>query len=156
MSYILRKGDLKDLEQILTLFVDTIQSTCIQHYTQKQIEVWTASAKNTERWINRIVQQYFVVAEANGLITGFSSLENNNYVDLMYVHKDFQKQKIAQTLLRDIELKAIQLGAKQLSTDASITAKPFFAKQGFATEKENKFELNGVVISNFRMVKSLF
>lgn len=155
MSYQLRKGDLKDLEQILTLFVDTIQSTCIQHYTQKQIEVWTASAKNTERWINRIVQQYFIVAEANELITGFSSLENNDYVDLMYVHKDFQKQKIAQTLLRDIELKAIQSGAKQLSTDASITAKPFFVKQGFATEKENKFELNGVVISNFRMVKSL-
>ncbi len=155
MSFLIRKGDFKDLPQILTLFIETIQSTCIQHYTQKQIDVWTASAKNTERWITRLTQHYFLVAETDGLITGFSSLENNDYVDLMYVHKNYQGKKIAYTLLQALENKARQLGAAQLITDASITAKPFFAKQGFEVEKENKLSINGVAISNFRMVKPL-
>lgn len=155
MSFLIRKVTIKDLQQVLTLFTETIQNTCAQHYTKKQIKVWTASAKNTEKWITKFKQQYFIVAETNGLIIGFSSLENNDIVDLMYVHKDYQKQKIAKTLLNNIEQKAIQLGATKLGTYASIIAKPFFEKQGFITEKENKFELNGVVISNFIMTKPL-
>lgn len=155
MSILLRKGHLEDLEQLLILFTETIQHTCKQDYTEKQIEVWTASTKNTERWITRLTQQFFLVAETDGIITGFSSLENNNYVDVMYVHKNYQGKKIAHTLLHAIENKARQLGAVQLITDASITAKPFFAKQGFKIEKENKLCINGVAISNFRMMKPL-
>ena len=144
-----------DLDQILYLFKDTIIHTCSNDYNADQIRVWTASAENRQSWIKRIEEHYFLVAEKNNFLTGFASLRKNDYIDVMYISKDYQRQGIAFNLLNKLEIKALSLDSKKLETDASITARPFFEKQGYCVIKENHHVLSGVDIMNYRMSKNL-
>ncbi len=150
----IRTATLQDLPQILALFENTIKSICKDDYTPEQIEVWTSSVRNTEKWENRIQNQHFIVAELNNIIVGFCSLKND-YLDVLYVHKEYLRQGIADKLYADIESKALSINCKTIIVDASITAKPFFIKQGFEIVKENKNLIKGIEIINYNMKKKL-
>ncbi len=148
---ILRRANIGDLEVIQNLFVETIKSTCTSDYSQEQIDVWTSSIENSKKWIHKIKTQYFIVAQIEDEIVGFGALKNQNYVDLLYVHKDHLRKGIAKQILNKLKNKAHERGHQSVSSDVSITARPFFEKNGFNVVKENEFELKGVLISNFLM-----
>ncbi len=150
-----RKAKHSDLLEIQKLFTETIVHICNKDYTPKQIQVWSSATKNTERWINKLNQQYFLLAVFQQQIVGFASLENNNYVDFMYVHKNFQHQGIASALFAKLEKHAHQKSASFLISNVSFTAKPFFEKQGFKVIQNNFLEIDGVAISNIKMKKAL-
>lgn len=151
----IRPSNLSDLVEIQQLFVDTISSICKVDYSPAQIKVWTASVDNTQRWIDKLTSQYFLIATLDNKIVGFASLENSDYLDFLYVHKDFQRLGIAGKLYAEIEKEAIKRQATILHSAVSITAKPFFLKQGFKTITPQTNLLQGVEIINFKMAKIL-
>lgn len=150
-----RKARLHDLKPMQNLFVDTIREICKHDYGSDQIKVWTSSIENTERWKGRLRDQYVLIAEINNDIVGFGSLRANDYLDLLYVHKDFQKKGIARLLCNEIEQEALRRNGDTLYCDASITARPFFEKIGYRTVTEQKNIIKETEIINFKMVKDL-
>jgi putative acetyltransferase len=137
------------------LFVETISTICQHDYSPEQIKAWTSSIENTQRWTDKINSQYFPIAEIDNKIVGFASLENNDYLDFLYVHKDYQRQGIAKLLYSEIEKEAIRRKAVALHADVSKTAKPFFEKQGFKTVAPQTKVIQGVEIINYKMTKHL-
>ncbi|WP_282631022.1 GNAT family N-acetyltransferase [Empedobacter sedimenti] len=155
MNLTIRIAQVSDLDVILKLFSDTISSVCKDDYNQRELEVWKSSANNVEHWQNLILQQYFLVGEMNDEIVGFASLDHGNYVDVLYVHRDFQKQGIAQNLYSELETEAIRLQSNTLTADVSKTAKSFFERNGFTVVAEQIQIRQNVEIINFKMKKSL-
>ena len=137
------------------LFIDTIRAVCAKDYTEEQIEAWTASVSNIDRWEQKLASQNFLVARLKEKIVGYASLENNNYLDFLYVHKDHQRQGIADFLYRRIENEALSKKAPILLADVSKTARPFFEKKGFNIVKSQVNIMGGIEIVNFRMMKAL-
>lgn len=154
-SISIRFAELSDLAEIQTLFVSTISTICVEDYSQEQIRVWTASIENTQRWINKIANQYFLIAQVDNKMVGYASLENHNYLDFLYVHKDYQRQGIAKILYHRIEKEAIKRNATIIISDVSITAKPFFERKGFKTLEKQIHKIQGVEIANYKMAKQL-
>ena len=144
-----------DLAELQQLFVDTVSVICSRDYSDQQIEVWKATVNNTLRWQDRIENQFFIVAQIADLIVGFGSLENNSCIDMMYVHKDFQRQGIADRIYSELEKKAISQNSNTLICDVSKTAKPFFEKKGFNIILQQTKILQGVEISYYKMMKEL-
>ena len=145
-----------DLPAITELFRSTIQSINSKDYTKEQIEVWSAGAGNTKRWQESIEKQYFIVAEIDGIITGFCSITPEGYLDFMYVHKDYQHAGIASALLTEIEIKADLQKNTEIYSDVSKTAKGFFEKMGYhCREVVKEKAVNGVIFENNVMVKKL-
>lgn len=151
----IKHAELNDLAAIQKLFVETIETVCSNDYSQEQIAVWASSVENKKRWTEKLMKQYFLIAEIDNKIVGFASLENNTYLDLMYVHKNYQRQGVANKLYIEIEAKAIEQGATLLTSDVSITARSFFEKKGFKIIAEQKNDINGVEIINYKMTKYL-
>lgn len=149
----LRKGTLNDLNELQELFVETVRSICSADYNKEQITVWTASVENTQHWNDILTSQTVLVAQSDDEIVGFASLENMNYIDLFYVHKDYQKKGIARKLYIAIEEIAIQNKQTELQSDVSITAKPFFEKFGFIVKNQQKVVRHNIELTNFRMTK---
>lgn len=152
---VIRQAKGKDLKSILNLFELTIRSTCSSDYSQEQIDIWTASIHNIDKWNQRIEKQYFIVSEIDNVLAGFSSLHKHEYIDLLYVSKDYLRRGIASKLLSELEKKAINANCKLIATDSSITAKPFFEKKGFYTIRKNELIISNIALSNFRMEKLL-
>lgn len=156
MDLDIRQGRQNDLHAIRALFYHTIHAVNSKDYDAAQIEVWSANRDNDELWRNRVNTQYFIVAECNKEIVGFSSLTIDGYIDLMFVHQHYQGKGIAAKLLADIEAYAISnQHNKTLTTHASITARPFFSKKGFETVKQQTVNVKGISLINYVMQKEL-
>lgn len=151
----IRTATQSDLSLILHLFSDTILNVNAADYTHEQLNAWSSAAANQDVWLTKLEQDYFIVALIDEEITGFASLTNEGAVDLLYVHKEYQRKGIAASLLRQLEQKANALGLNEITTDASITAYPFFIKHGFYVTEEYVKQRNGVDFLNRKMKKKL-
>jgi putative acetyltransferase len=154
-AIVIRKGQPGDLPDIQKLFVETIRSVCSVDYNEEQIKVWTSSVENKERWNHIMSDQVVLLAQSDEKVVGFSSLGNRNYIDLLYVHKDYQGQGIALKLYEAIEEQAIQFEQTALYSDVSITAKPFFEKVGFTVLRKQTVLRQNIELTNFKMVKKV-
>lgn len=143
------------MTEMQKLYVDTIKNICINDYNQEQIAIWTSSVENTIRWLNIFEKQHVIIAEYREMIVGYCTLDAGGYLDLFYVHKDFQRKGIANKLLLEVEQRAVELNYDVLTANVSITAKPFFEKNGFTVVKEQENVIKGLVIVNYNMAKML-
>lgn len=151
----IRRATLSDLTEMQKMYAETIQSVCKSDYTPEQIEAWISGVKNKERWIEVIEKQFVLLAIIENQITGFGTLKDGNYIDFFYIHKDFQRQGIADKILNELEIEAKKHHSKIITSDISITAKPFFEKKGFTAKAEQKNIRLGVELINFKMEKEL-
>lgn len=148
----IRPYRLSDLPQIERLVVDTIHAINRRDYTQEQAEVWADLAK--KNLIARPLEKnHTYVAEINGQIVGFGEITSEGYLDRLYVHKDFQGRGIASKLLEVLESKVLHV--REIETDASITAKPFFLAKGYLVKEKQVKDIKGISLVNFRMYKKL-
>lgn len=155
-NIIIRKGNEADLPEMLQLFTATIDAVCRKDYTPQQLEAWKSGAENEERWRKVIRDQYVVIALNENKIAGFCTLDQGNYIDLLFVHKDEQQKGIASILYQEVENEALRQREKQLTAEVSKTARPFFKKIGFQVIQEQEVNVKGVTLTNYKMIKSLF
>lgn len=79
----------------------------------------------------------------------------NGCIDMLYVHKDYLKQRIGKRLLELMIEKAQELNIDEIFTDASTTAKPFFETQWFDVIKKQVKTINDVDFINYKMKKKV-
>ncbi len=150
----IRKVRPDDLVAILQLFHETIEHVCASDYPPDQIKAWSAAGEDLPKWRHRLEDQYFLVAEIDKILVGFGSVYHGGHIDLLYVHKDYQKQGIAGRILSGLEKEAQNQGKVNLSAEVSITARPFFEKRGYIVLKEQMVRLKGVELINYIMQKN--
>lgn len=150
-----RNAVLEDLPAMKALYRETILTVCRKDYTEEELKVWSSSANKEERWLDMAVNQFVLLAEIDGVLVGFGTLRDYNYIDFFYVHKDFQGMGIARELLARLLQEAESHGTKLLSSDISMTAKPFFEKQGFKVVARQENIRGEVILINYKMIKHL-
>ena len=149
----IRKATLDDTDQIRQLFYDTINNINILDYDSEQIKLWSSGHLKIDKWKKNITEQYFIVSESDGIITGFASITEKGYLDFMYVHKDHQGKGIATKLLAELEKFAGSLELKEIWAQVSITARPFFRSKGFEITKEFITRIEDVEFADAIMTK---
>lgn len=140
----------EDLSQILKLFYETVHQINAKDYTKEQLDVWADGKANKEVWNEHLSQNNTLVYVRCGEIIGFADMEENGYVDHLFVHKDYQHVGIATKLCDRLEK---QSDAEMFSTHASITAKPFFLSRGYQVVKKQQVERKGILLTNYIMQK---
>ena len=150
-----RNATLNDIDEMQQLYVDTIKTICKNDYDESQVDAWSSSTENKQRWLDLVNNQFVLLAEIDNQIVGYGTLKEENYIDFFYVHKDFQKQGIAQKILTELENKAKNANTRSLTSDISITAKPFFEKNGFKVIIKQSHIRKNVELVNYKMIKDI-
>ncbi|MDR0338323.1 MAG: GNAT family N-acetyltransferase, partial [Planctomycetaceae bacterium] len=152
----IRTAVLDDIPVLKSLYRDTITTVCTADYKSDQIQAWVGTAERTDSLAKRIGTQHFCVAESKTAeIVGFASFEEPGYLDMMYVHKDFQRLGVGNALLSKICEKAMEVGTARIVSDVSITARPFFEKNGFKLLKKQTVKIGNVELTNYKMEKTI-
>jgi len=155
-SYMIRAYRSSDPEATLCIFHDAVTVTASADYTSEQIAAWgSPESRNLSEWDESLHQRNSYVALVEEQIAGFSDVSEDGYVHMMFVSPKYTRSCVGYQLLRFLENRARSSSAKQLTADVSITARASFEAFGFHTETAQNPVMNGVVMTNFRMVKQL-
>lgn len=145
----LRKCRQTDCKALAELFYNTVHTVNAKDYTEEQLNAWATGDVNPEKWNLSLREHYSIVAVENDVIVGFGDIDKTGYLDRLYVHADHQGKEIATAICDRLE----RFIKGDITTHASITAKPFFEKRGYMVVKKQRVERNGCFLDNYVMQK---
>lgn len=152
----IREANVSNIPELKSLFKETIISVNSKDYSKEEVFDWASCGDDDNRWRKLVTELYFIIAiNESSKIIGFASISKEGYLHSMFVHKYFQKQGVASLLYNTIEDYAKQNNLPEITSEVSITAKPFFEKQGFTVDEQQKRKANKMMLTNFRMSKQL-
>ena len=146
---LVREYQISDCKEITELFYNTVHTVNVKDYTEEQLGVWATGQVDLEKWNQSLQEHYSIVAIENEVIVGFGDIDKTGYLDRLFVLADYQGKGIATVICNQLE-QAVQ---GDITTHASITAKPFFEKRGYKLVKEQQVERQGIFLTNYVMIK---
>lgn len=148
----IRPATTSDAAALAELFRRAVKHISNSHYSEQEKNAWLQGADNADFWQQRIDGGNVRVATHNGHVLGFIEYQpEHNHLNCLYTDPRYQRQGIATALLNAV-LPSADSG-KTITVDASKAAAAFFQNQGFVLQHENQIPRNGLVLTNYRMVR---
>ncbi len=144
-----------DAPFLAEIFRASIEDLTADDYSAAQQEAWAAAADDEEQFAAKLAGELTLVATFGGAAVGFAALADNTRVDMLYVHPTAAGQGAGAMLCDALEKLAGARGAKELTVDASDSARGFFEKRGYTAKTRNTVSLGGEWLANTTMVKPL-
>ncbi len=150
---ILRPMRADDVPALCALFHAAVREGTAGHYDAAQCAAWSPAPPDPAAWAVRLAGQSVTVAEEGGTVTGFIALRADGHIDLAFVAPERAGRGIGPRLLRAVEDEARTRGLARLTVEASLVARPLFARAGWRTVRRQSVERAGVALTNFAMEK---
>lgn len=140
-----------DAVPLAKLFYDCVHRVNSRDYSAEQLEAWAPKEANLDAWRTRFNNRIAIVPESDAKFAGFADMTPTGHLDRLFVSADHQRLGVGRMLVDELKLRASELGIAEMSTDASITARPFFADQGFMVVCEQMVSCRGQSLTNYKM-----
>jgi putative acetyltransferase len=150
---VIRRYEAADLDAVMSVFLRSVRGVPSRDYDEGQIAAW--AQVDRDAWARRRRDRPTWVALIDDVIAGFTDLESDGHIDMLFVDPACQRRGVASALLDKVEHAARAQRLAALHTDASITARPFFERRGFRVVRSQVVALRGQQLTNFRMEKRL-
>lgn len=152
----IRTASLSDIPVLKELYQNTVLTVNRKDYSAAEVEDWASCGDDIAHLQKSFTEQYYIVAEnQKQKIVGFTSINDEGYMHTLFVHKDFQHQGVATLLYQYLEAYAQEKRIEKITSEVSITAKPFFEKQGFRIDEEQMRKANELYLKNYKMSKTI-
>ena len=140
-----------DCPLLAQLFYDTVHTVNARDYSPAQLAAWATGSVDLAAWNRSFLQHHTLVAIDAGQIVGFGDMDQNGFLDRLYVHHAFQRRGVARAMLQQLEEQAKARGVTRFTTHASITARPFFERFGYVVLERNEVVRPGISLTNYTM-----
>ncbi|WP_241975409.1 MULTISPECIES: GNAT family N-acetyltransferase [unclassified Cryobacterium] len=145
-----------DAADTLAIFLSAVTETAAADYSPEQIQAWAQpEARELSTWHTAMPARNSYVATLDGSLAGFSDVDSEGYIDMIFVAPRYLRRGVARQLIGHVEARARQEQLTELTADVSTTARPFFERSGFTVEAEQHPVTAGVQLTNFKMKKKL-
>lgn len=144
---ILRPYVTGDALATLVLFTRSVREIARRDYSLEQVMAWAPDTSEVVQWNARRQSTATIIAEIDGTMAGFSDVSPDGYIDMLFVDPAFTRRGVASALLEWV----LEQVTVPLWTNASITARGFFEAHGFEVVEEQRVELRGQALVNYRM-----
>ena len=151
----IRRFRLGDEAALFRVYFTAIHEVASRDYSPEQVAAWAPADFDVDLWANRVQGIRPFVVEIGGEIVGYADVQPNGYVDHLFVSGLHPRQGIGTRLMARIHEEAESLGLKELTSDVSKTAEPFFALHGFKVVERRFPVRRGVTLQNALMRKEL-
>jgi len=152
---VVRDYEPDDAGPICRLFYETVRTVNLGDYSPEQVRAWAPDPPDPAARHERMVGRHTLVADEGGEVVGFVELEDDGHLDMLYCRADAVGRGVGSLLYAAVEGRARGLGLGRISAEASITARPFFVRYGFAVLRRNTVWRQGTRLTNFSVQKAL-
>lgn len=133
---LIRPFKVQDAKNISNLIQKTMSVSNSKDYPAERLKL-LIDYFSPEKVVKLSTERVCLVAETENRLIGTIALEDNELLTF-FVHPDFQARGVGTQLLNAIEKVAISKGLALLTSEASITAVPFYTKMGYKRTGLNK------------------
>jgi putative acetyltransferase len=154
-TYALRPFLPADAPLLTEMFRASIEELTGDDYNEAQQAAWAAAADDEAAFAARLSGPLTLVATLDGSPVGFVALQQPDTIDLLYVHPAVAGQGVGSLLLDALEKLMAARGVVRLTTDASDSARDFFARRGYVAQRRNTVAREGEWLANTTMEKQL-
>ena len=144
-----------DAPLLASIFRAAIEELAAEDYSPAQCEAWMSAADDEKTFADKRGKELTLIATLERQPVGFASLKGNDHIEMLYVHPRAAGRGVAKALIDALETLAAARGITKITTEASDTARDFFAHRGYAATRRNTVELNGEWLGNTSMEKTL-
>ncbi len=106
-------------------------------------------------WRSRLARNAPFIALHNAQLVGFADLQADGYIDQFFVHHRWQGKGVGKLLMTTLETRAREMRLGELTSNVSITARPFFEARGFVVTCIQQVCGGTTTFINYRMAKAL-
>jgi putative acetyltransferase len=152
---IIRPYARQDAPVLMDIFNRAVRSLASRDYDAAQIEAWMGRTSDAAAFQARREAKPTFIAEIGGVIAGFSDLEPDGHIDMLFVEPAFARRGVGRALLKHIEAEARAAALPRLYAEASITAKPAFVSEGYTVITRQDVFIGDVALTNYRIEKVL-
>ena len=145
----IRMYEERDFPALCALFLRAVKETARADYSHRKIAGWAQF--DEERWRQKLAASCVLIAIKDASPVGFITAVDD-YIDLLFVSPDYSRQGVASALLNTL---LRQLPERVYTVEASITAKPFFARHGFTVIQPQEVEARGERFLNYLMRRQI-
>lgn len=146
----------EDAAAIWQVHRESIRMLCRADYSPEQIEAWT-SGLGPDLYVRSMAehQEEMWIAEKDASPVGFGGRRRDE-ITAVYVVPEVARRRVGSKILKTLEAAAVQDGVQELWLDASLTAVPFYQRQGYVVVRELSHTLrSGLPITCVRMEKRI-
>ncbi|MBX7493005.1 GNAT family N-acetyltransferase [Qipengyuania sp. 1NDW9] len=157
MGYSIRSFEDGDAEALAELGRAAIGAIGPDAYSEEQVDAWLSNFAGPEVYQAQADAgtQIFIATNDDDEPVAYAMLEETGHLDHLYCHPDHTHEGLASSLLETAALYAKYHGITHLFTEASEIAKPAFESAGYTAMKKRTFEIDGVTITNWAMVRTI-
>jgi putative acetyltransferase len=144
-----------DVALLAEIFRASIEELTGEDYSEAQREAWASAVDDEDEFGARLAGELTLVATHDGAAIGFAALADNTRIDMLYVHPAAVGHGAGAMLLDALEKLAAARAAKELTVEASDSARGFFEKRGYVARTRNTVSVAGEWLANTTMSKPL-
>lgn len=142
-----------DAEVLRELFFNTIRNINSRDYSQSQVKAWASDTIDKKYWANRMNGLSPFVAEIDGVVVGYTDLQDDGLIDHFFCHHEYQGKGVGRALMNHVLELGRSRGVNRFYSEVSITARPFYEHLGFRAVNEKIEEMNGQELRYYLMEK---
>ncbi|MBV9556805.1 MAG: GNAT family N-acetyltransferase [Pseudolabrys sp.] len=144
-----------DVPLLAEIFRASVEELTGDDYDEAQQQAWAATADDEDGFGARLAQELTLVATHDGDAIGFAALADNTRIDMLYVHPAASGRGAGTMLCEALEKLAAGRGSREVSVEASDSARGFFEQRGYVATSRNTAFRGGEWLANTTMVKPL-
>ncbi|MEQ5055065.1 GNAT family N-acetyltransferase [Klebsiella michiganensis] len=126
----------EDADVLWELVYNTVHKINACDYTQEQVDAWAPQHPDKVWWCRELTDKSPLILHNGNAIYGYADVQKNGHINHFFVAHNCQRQGKGTVLLNSLVDNALAMGLKQLTVEASITARPFFEHHGFVVIKK--------------------
>ncbi|MBA4031839.1 MAG: GNAT family N-acetyltransferase [Planctomyces sp.] len=151
----IRQATPAEIPLLRDIFLEAIETLTAGQYSAVERAAWMTGADDIEGFHARMAARQPFVALKGGRIAGYSDLQPDGLIDHFFVAPFAAGRGVGRAMLEQIERLATAKGLTEIHAHISLTAEPFFLRNGFVIVERGKVERAGVVLKNALMRKVL-
>lgn len=140
-----------DLDALIAVFTASVHGIARRSYSAEQCVAWAPAVPDRAVWRSRLAATVTLLACEGEALAGFIAWERTGHIDMLFTSPAHARRGVATALFRAARADIERGGVQTLRTEASLEARPFFERQGFAVVEEEVVQRRGVALRRFRM-----
>lgn len=136
-----------------TVYREAIMSTA-PRYSPKVLQQWMGNF-TMEHWHARMTATHVLVANTFGQSVGIVDIDEEGYVDLLYVSPLIARRGMGSAMLTWAQRRAMMWDLPEMTTVAPEATVPFFVGNGFRVVQPEMMRRGNAMLKSYAMTKRL-